>query len=50
MSDYLENAEVKMMSAIENLESNLRYDSYRTCQCADVGSCTGGLLRITNTD
>lgn len=24
MSDYLENAEVKMMSAIENLESNLR--------------------------
>ena len=23
MSDYLENAEVKMMSAIENLESNL---------------------------
>lgn len=24
MSDYLENAEVKMMSAIENLESNIR--------------------------
>ena len=24
MSDYLENAEMKMMTALENLESNLR--------------------------
>ena len=24
MSDYLENAEMKMMTAMENLESNLR--------------------------